>query len=180
MSFVFITGPMKSGKSLELIGRVAPFTFAEKKVLFVQPKKNVRETDITSRLGARAEAVVAESLADIDTSFDVVGVDEVHMFPEEDAAVLREWVVSGKGVFLSGLDLDYRGALMPIVRRVIEMKPDEVIIKQSVCEVCHTYNARFTQILEEGGPLTKGLPPVVPEDGTYRYEARCRSCFKTD
>lgn len=177
MAFVLITGPMKSGKSLELIARVAPFGFAGKKIVFVQPQKNVRESDITSRLGARVEALVLSSLRDAPKDFDVIGIDEVHMFEAKDAEHVAVWVKEGRDVFVTGLDLDYRGELMPTVRRIIELRPDSVIIKNAVCEVCRAYDARFTQILEKGAPVTTGLPPVVPEDGTFEYQARCRACF---
>ena len=176
MAFVFIGGPMKSGKTLELIARVAPFEFADKRIVFVQPKKNVRETNITSRLGVHTKALVVASLGDV-SGFDVVGVDEIHMFPEGDAGVIESWVREGKDVFISGLDLDYRGTMPPIVKNILELKPDTVISKQAVCEVCRTYDAHFTQILKEGGPVLGGLPLITPDDGTYAYEARCRKCF---
>lgn len=177
MTFVFITGPMKSGKSLELIARVAPFAFADKKILYISPERNVRESNVQSRLGINAEALVAASLKDVPTTFDVVGVDEVHMFDEEDASVIESWVKEGKDVFISGLDLDYRGGMIPIVQRIFEFRPDTVLMKNAVCEVCHVYDARFTQILKDGEPVRSGLPPVVPDDGTYQYETRCRTCF---
>lgn len=177
MTFVFITGPMKSGKSLELIARVEPFKFAQKKIAYIQPKRNVRESAISSRAGVDAEALVVASLADVPDTFDVLGVDEVHMFKEGDATIIEQWVRAGKSVFVTGLDLDYQGRMIPMVRRLFEYRPDTVIMKNSVCEVCHAYDARFTQILNGDGPVRTGLPPVVPDDGTYHYEARCRTCF---
>ena len=177
MTFVFITGPMKSGKSLELIARVAPFAFADKKILYVSPGRNVRESNVQSRLGINAEAMVASSLSEIPSTFDVVGVDEVHMFDETDAPIIEQWVKGGKDVFISGLDLDYRGGMIPIVQRIFEFRPDTVLMKYAVCEVCHVYDARFTQILKDGVAVRGGLPPVVPDDGSYQYETRCRACF---
>ncbi|XKT74615.1 MAG: thymidine kinase [Patescibacteria group bacterium UBA2163] len=177
MTFVLITGPMKSGKSLELIARVEPFKFAQKKIAYIQPRRNVRESSISSRAGVDAEALVVDSLGDVSDTFDVLGVDEVHMFEEADVAVIEQWVRAGKDVFISGLDLDYQGHMMPMVKRLFEYRPDTVIMKNSVCEVCHAYDARFTQILNGEGPVRVGLPSVVPDDGTYHYEARCRECF---
>ncbi len=167
---------MKSGKTLELIARVAPFEFAKKRITYVQPKKNTREEHITSRLGLNTRAVVVESLGEVN-DFDVVGVDEINMFEPGDAEVIEQWVREGKDVFISGLDLDYRGIMPPIVKEVLELKPDVVIIKQAVCEVCHTYDAHFTQILKGNEPVLGGLPLITPDDGTYIYEARCRKCF---
>ncbi len=99
------------------------------------------------------------------------------MFDEKDAAIIERWVKAGKDVFISGLDLDYRGGMIPIVQRIFEFRPDMVLMKNAVCEVCHVYDARFTQILKNNEPVQGGLPPVVPDDGTYQYETRCRACF---
>jgi len=177
MAFVFITGPMKSGKSLELIARVEPFKFAGKKILYLQPKKNVRESNITSRLGIDTEALVVSSLNEVTDDFDVVGIDEIHMFDADDAAVIEKWVRGGKDVFISGLDIDYQGKMIEVVRKIFELSPDSVLTKHAVCEVCQAYDARFTQILKGDSPVREGLSPVTPDDGTYQYETRCRACF---
>ena len=177
MAFVFITGPMKSGKSLELIARVVPFEYADKKILFVNPKKNVRESNVTSRLGIDASSQVVSSLQEVGDDFDVIGVDEIHKFEEEDAKEIEKWVKKGKDVFISGLDLDYQGHMIQTTLKVLELRPDTIVVKNAVCEVCHTYDARFTQLLAEGKEITEGIPPVNPDDGTFQYEARCRGCF---
>ena len=177
MAFVFITGPMKSGKTLELIARVTPFEYADKKILFLNPKKNIRETNITSRLGVDAESQVVSSLKEVNASFDVIGIDEVHMFENGDIEIIDQWVRAGKDVFVSGLDLDYQGHMTDAVLAVLELRPDEVVIKSAVCEACHEYDARFTQLLAGGKVMTEGIPKVNPDDGTYQYEARCRNCF---
>lgn len=177
MPLTLIVGPIKSGKSLELIARVAPHEFANKRVLFVQPHRNVRDEGIASRLGIDVTARRTKTLSEVKDDWDVIGIDEVHMLPIKDAEQINEWLRAGKEVVVSGLDLDYRGKIMPMAKRLLEIKPDTIIYKVSVCEVCHEYNALFTQIISKGKPLTRGLPAVVPEDGTYIYEARCRDCF---
>jgi thymidine kinase len=175
--FTLILGPMKSGKSLELIARVAPYEFAEQQVLYVQPLANVRDEGVRSRLGLNTKAASVQSLAEIRQPFDVIGVDEVHMFDPSDVAVIDRWLQQGKAVFISGLDLDYRAQMPPIVQYLLELKPDQIIPKIAVCDTCHSYCAQFTQILHNDEPVLQGLPIVVPEDGTYEYQARCRNCF---
>lgn len=177
MGLNLIVGPMKSGKSLELIARVAPYEFAKKKVLYVQTKKDVRDQGITSRIGINTRALRVKSLKEITNGFDVIGVDEINMFPASDIAVIKKWLHEGKEVFASGLDLDYSATMMPLVRKILELKPDNIINKTAVCDVCHDYSAQFTQILHNGEPVLGGLPHIVPEDGTYVYEARCRDCY---
>ena len=167
---------MKSGKSLELIARVAPYEFAEKKVLYIQPKKDVREEGIKSRIGINTRAERVKSLSQVKNGVDVIGIDEVHMFPITDAEYIAKWLSEGKQVFVTGLDLDYSGRLQPMIARIMELKPHNIIVKKAVCEACHKYKAQYTQILHNGEPVLGGLPPIVPEDGTYVYEARCRDC----
>jgi thymidine kinase len=177
MPLTLITGPMKSGKSLELIARVAPYEFARKRVIYIQPKRDTREEGISSRLGLNTKAERVASLRNIKTDADVIGIDEVHMFDAEDADIVERWLKDGKEVLASGLDLDYRSQLTPMVKRLIELGPELTISKPAVCEVCLQYTAAFTQILQKGKPVLDGLPAIVPEDGTYVYEARCRNCF---
>lgn len=178
MSFTLILGPMKSGKSTELVARVAPHEYANRKVLYVRTNKNVRDEGIMSRLGLNTRAVNVNSLADVTQRFDVIGIDEINMFSPKDARYIEKWVKAGKHVFVSGLDLDYRGIVPPVVKRLYEIKPEKTIMKIAVCEVCHEYSAQFTQILNNGKPVLSGLPLVTPEDGRYEYQARCRNCFK--
>jgi thymidine kinase len=145
MSFTLIVGPMKSGKSLELIARVAPYEFADEQVLYVQPKANVRDEGIQSRVGINTKAITVQSLREVTTPFDVIGIDEIHMFDPRDSAVIDEWLLAEKTVFASGLDLDYRAQMPPIIQHLLEIKPDTIIPKVAVCEICKKYQAQFTR-----------------------------------
>lgn len=169
---------MKSGKSLELISRVAPYEFAHDRVLYVQPIANTRDEGVWSRGGLKVRAVKVESLNDITATFDVIGIDEINMFPPDDVAVINKWLEKGKNVYISGLDLDYKAEMPEICRRILSLKPDEVVFKKAVCDVCRIFDARFTQIIHDGEELLGGIPSIVPEDGTFEYQARCRQCYK--
>lgn len=178
MGLTLIVGPMKSGKSLELIARVAPYEHAKKKVLYVKSKKDVRDKLLHSRIGLNTKAQSVKSLKEVTNGFDVIGIDEVHMFPESDIEFIKIWLKAGKEVLTSGLDLDYSATLTPMIKKILELKPDNLINKLAVCEACHKYTAQFTQIFKDGKAVLGGLPPVVPEDGTYLYEPRCRDCHE--
>lgn len=177
MALTLILGPMKSGKSLELIARMAPYEFADKKVLYLQPARNVRDEGIVSRSGLRVKSQKVSSLKDVISPVDVIGIDETFMFDPEDMAVVKQWLNEGKELIISSLDLNYRGKLVDVVKQLLEMKPQEILFKKAVCDACKSYDAVYTQILHKGKPVTGGLPTVVPEDGTYVYEPRCRKCF---
>jgi thymidine kinase len=102
------------------------------------------------------------------------------MFPLSDITPLVGWLKSGKEIVASGLDLDYRGQMFDIIRSLHQLKPDQLICKTAICDTCHQLGAQFTTIWHQGQRLYEGLPPVVPEDGTYTYEATCRTCFLAD
>ncbi len=177
MALTLILGPMKSGKSLELIARMAPYEFANKKIQYVQPIKNVRESAITSRSGLKAKASKMSSLTQVNPKTDVIGVDETFMFDVSDVQIIKSWLDNDKEVIISSLDLDYSGTLIETVKLLLEFKPEQIIYKKAVCDNCKSYDAVYTQILHKGKAVTGGLPSVVPEDGTYVYEPRCRTCF---
>jgi len=178
MALTLIVGPMKSGKSLELIARVAPYEHAKKQVLYVKPNKDVRDKTLHSRIGLNTRATIVKTLQEVTNGFDVIGIDEVHMFPATDVKYIQKWLKDKKDIFVSGLDLDYSATLTPLVKKILELKPEKIISKVAVCDACHKYNAQFTQILHNGKAVLGGLPPVVPEDGTYIYEPRCRDCHE--
>lgn len=177
MSLTLIVGPMKSGKSLELIARAEPYTFANKKVVYVKPLRDVRGEDIASRIGIRTAAVEVESLLELDESFDVLAVDEAHMLPQKDVLAVLKWLRQGKEIIISGLNTDHAGRLMPTIARLLELSPEVLINKQAVCELCQA-PATHTQVLDGEDVIDPATPPEVPDDGNYTYLAVCRSCFR--
>lgn len=169
---------MKSAKSLELISMVMPHEIAGSAVIVVQPTKNVRDKEVRSRSGLTKPATRVSSLAEVSGSYDVIAVDEVHMFEApEDYQKIVHWLKQGKQLILAGLNLDYRGKLIPVVSKLIELAPETTIQKNSVCELCSSLKGAYTQILLKDKVFSNGLPPVVPEDGTYEYRTVCRRCF---
>ncbi len=162
---------------MELIARVSPLEHSNMEVVYAQSDENVRDDGIISRNGVRVPAIKVASLAEITEDFDAIGVDEINMFKPENATIVAGWLACNKEVVVAGLDLDYRGLMMPIMKRLFELKPDEVIDKKAVCDCCKQYNAQFSQILHKGQLVLGELPSLVPEDGTYEYQARCREHF---
>lgn len=175
--FTLIIGPMKSGKSLELLSRAAPYEYANQTVRYVTPNKNVRDEGIWSRMGLVTEAQKVSSFTEIDDNFDIIAVDEIHMFNAVEANRVWSWLMQGKNVIISGLDLDYKADVPPIIERLYQFKPDEIVIKKAVCDNCKVYDAQYTRILKDGRMIKDGLPTIVPDDGTYEYQARCRKCL---
>jgi len=178
MDLTLILGPMKSGKSFELISHFAPLKYTNIPFILYQPEKNVRDTHIQSRNGVGIEAKKVSTLREaLNGSYGVVGIDEANMFDENEADVIETLLKKGTRVIVSSLDMDHQGRLFGIVRRLLELGPKEVRYRRAVCEVCKTPNAVHTQVFKNGAPVTEEVPSVIPDDGTFEYKPVCRGCF---
>lgn len=177
MSLRLILGPMKSGKSFDLIARFAPLQHTDIPHILYLSARHKREDLVTSRSGLSLAAKKVTSLPKSAENYQVIGIDEIHMFPESDVAAIQELVKQGKEVVVCGLDMDYRGRLFPIVQKLLELAPDVVVHKRAVCELCKQMDGAFTQLFKDGKPLLEGIPSVLSEDPRYDYKPVCRNCF---
>ncbi len=178
MDLTLILGPMKSGKSFDLISFFAPLKYSNVPFGLYQSMRNVRDEHIFSRNGTIIEAKKIQHLSDIlPSDAKVVGIDEIHMFQPEDVLAIEELLKQKIRVIVSGLDLDYRGKMFDVVKGLFELAPKEVRFKRAVCENCRTPEAIYSQVFRLGKPLTSGMPPVIPDDGTFGYMPVCRDCF---
>jgi len=169
---------MKSGKSFDLISHFAPLKYTDIPFVLYQSARNVRDQHISSRNGVVIEAEKVSTLADaLQKDFAVVGIDEIHMFDPADVAVVSQLLNKGVKVVAAGLDIDYQGKMFDIVKALLELGPREVKYKKAVCEICRQPNAVYSQVFNKGVPLTGGMPPVIPDDGTFTYQPVCRNCF---
>ncbi len=178
MDLTLILGPMKSGKSFDLISHFAPLKYTDIPFVLYQSSRNVRDEHISSRNGVIIEAKKVDSLSDaLNKNLSVIGIDELHMFDPKDVAVVAELLNRGVKVVAAGLDIDYKGNMFDIVKGLLELGPKEVKYKRAVCELCRQPVAVYSQVFKKGVPLTGGMPPVIPDDGTFTYQPVCRSCF---
>jgi thymidine kinase len=99
------------------------------------------------------------------------------MFKPTEIQYVSNWIKDNKEVVVSGLDLDYQGKILDTTIKLIELEPDNISNKLAVCDVCHQYKAKYTQVLKDNKEVLGGVSSVLPEDGTYDYQARCRNCF---
>jgi len=179
MELTLILGPMKSGKSFELINY---FTSLEKENIpfrLYQPLRNVRDEKIWSRDGIEINAKKIDSLSEIEKeNVEVVGIDEIHMFPEEDAGIVKDLLERGIKIIIAGLDTDYQGKMFSVVRKLLELKPSRVEYKKAICEICGKAEAIYTQVFRDKEFVLDGLSSAVPDDGTYIYKSVCKNCFK--
>lgn len=169
---------MKSGKSLEMISHFNHLQYTNIPFQVYQPIKDVRDETVSSRAGLSINCKKISSLKDIDgDKFKIIGIDEIHMFDEKEAGVIKELLNNGVEIVVSGLDMDYKGEMFQIIKKLMELGPAEVKFKKAVCEICKEPNAIYTPIFKDGKIVTEGVPSVIPEDGTYTYVPVCRKCF---
>ena len=181
MELTLVLGPMKSGKSFEMISHFMPLGYTDISFGIYQPIKNIRDENTWSRSGLSVKAKKIQTLYDIlENNEAIVGIDEIHMFEESDAKAVSALLKNNVKVFASGLDMDYRGKMFPIIKRLFELGPQKVNYKRAVCEICKKPQAVYTQIYQNGVPITNGVPSIIPEDGTYEYRPVCQNCFHQD
>jgi thymidine kinase len=178
MELTLILGPMKSGKSFEMISHFMPLSYTDITFGIYQPKKNIRDENMWSKSGLSLKARKIDTLYEIlEKNEAIVGIDEIHMFEEKDAEAIGILLKNNVKVFVSGLDMDYRGKMFPIVQRLLELGPQRVNYKRAVCEICKKPRAVYTQIYQNDLSIMDSLPSVIPEDGTYVYRPVCHNCF---
>ncbi|MCI5773611.1 MAG: thymidine kinase, partial [Erysipelotrichaceae bacterium] len=110
-----IAGCMFAGKTEELIRRIKVLEFAKKKIMVFKPKVDNRYSDtmVVSHAGSKVDSIVVDKaskiLEQVDSSVDVVAIDEVQFFDEDIVEVCDILASEGKRVIIAGLDCDFRG-----------------------------------------------------------------------
>lgn len=176
-----IVGPMFAEKSGELIITCEKLKkYAKKNVKVYKPINDDRfsETQIVSRLGISLDAenmptevtdeVIKKALLD-NKETEVVAFDEVHFFSKGIVELVRELSLSGKEVYVAGLNLDYTASTFGPIGDLLAIS-DKVINKTAFCTVCGG-EAKFTQRIINGKPAEFGEQIIVGD--TESYEVRC-------
>lgn len=174
-----ITGPMYCGKSEELIRRLRRVKIAKQKIKVFKPVIDNRynKDDVVSHSGDSIEAVPVdhpeEILEKLDTTIDVVGIDEAQFFHQDIVEICEDLADSGTRVIAAGLDRNFRGE--PFGPMPELMARAEYVDKlHAICIQCGEPASR-TQRLIDGEPAAYD-DPVVLIGAQEVYEARCRSC----
>lgn len=135
------TGSMFSGKSRELQRQGERHTIAGHKVAYLTPSMDDRygEGVVSTHKGTRVPAIpvdINESILNsIPYGTQVVCVDEVQFFKGEIVEDILFLVEGGVTVYVSGLDMDFRGEPFPNTMQLMA-RADKVHKYQAVCEGC--------------------------------------------
>lgn len=188
-----ICGPMKCGKTQELIRRLDRAKIGKKHFLVFKPAIDVSSgEEIKSRskilaylnlnMSAISVADEHEMMKYLETpNLKVIAIDEAQFFNRWLLNVVDKFIDRGVKVIVSGLDMDFSGRPFGVLPDLMT-KADEVLKLKSVCDRCGSDEAIFSQRLINGKPATKDSPLIVIKDqeASITYEARCRDCHEID
>jgi thymidine kinase len=173
MSFELIVGPMFSGKTDELIRRLAVAEGEGLGVATVKPSVDVADPGwIISLSGARRRAVSlssAQKLRELVPGRDVIGIDEIEFFEPEIVEVIQT-LAPRLRVIAAGLDLDFRSEPFAPMPGLAEIA-DELSVLTATCAVCGGVATRSQRLLD-GRPAPRDAP-TVQIGGRELYEPRC-------
>jgi thymidine kinase len=110
-------GPMKSGKTRELINRVDKLEYTKARFLFVKPSIDTRNEKVHLRFLNGSKEIDCrflpqdsrEGIVQCAEGYDVIAIDEAQFFSLGIVSAIDELVKLRKNLLVGGLDLDFRG-----------------------------------------------------------------------
>ena len=183
----FRHGTMDSAKTLNLLAVAHNYRSQGKRILLVKPRMDDRfgAAAIRSRAGIEAEA---DLLVDDDTRLDparfhgvdCVLVDEAQFLSPALVDQLRALTQGGPPVICYGLRTDFRTALFPGSRRLLELA-DSIEEVKVTCQFCNR-KAIFNLRMQAGQQPTAQRAavldgPQVELGGNDRYAPACFTCY---
>lgn len=180
-----IIGPMFGGKTSELVSRIRRAAFANQNVLIIKYRGDCRYSDSevitthteivqpgisTSDVMAAVRVVMASSLAEVDATELVIGIDEGQFYPDL-VEYCEKWAHEGRRVIVAALDGDFARRPFGQVCELIP-KSESVEKRCAICMRCRQKDAAFTQRI--------GISTEIIEIGAREsYRAVCRQCYST-
>jgi len=170
-SLEVITGPMFAGKTQTLLARVRSAQSRGLRTGLFKPVTDtrVRAAEVRTHAGESMGASwTPPDGSGIDTSLDLVAVDEIQFFSSNVIPLLLKMVGLGKSVVVAGLDLTSQGdpfGPMPALLSVA----DHVEKLTAPCSVCGSPGTRSFRKVADTSTVLVG--------GSDMYEPRCLSCF---
>ena len=183
------TGPMKSGKSMELLKVAQKLDAHNETYLAFKPKTDTRDINIIKSRCSETPSIPCQMISSPQSIIIILEsnpvkniiIDEVQLFDDEILCVIEYATEAGIQLYAAGLDLDFKGnpfKMGPIDMADLKLEFDDIKELFSDCDVCHM-PAQFTQRLKNGKPVGAKSPLVAIEGASaYTYQARCGACHK--
>lgn len=174
-SLTVICGPMFSGKSSLLAGKIMASSLDASRRLVLKPVYDTRDPPnvMTWRGGKAIQARTVAAWPDVGPEVEVIYIDEVQFFvPGSFAgdlpAEIGRCLERGIHVVVSGLDLASSGKPFSVTGNLLAMA-DEVIKLTARCDFCGA-PASKTFRADDGAPVLKVGSAEI-------YSAACNECF---
>ncbi len=202
--FVLAYGPMKGGKSEEIVSIVRKLEIAKAKGFnnayqLFKPSNDDRDGSFIVSRSTSNEALFRYPATFIDyekpmtlidylhPSTKMVGIDEIELFHRDIVFVVEELLRRNIYVVGAGLDLDFRREPFGAMPQLLNLSTEK-IHKTAICDVCGGI-ATLTQRLNSDGTGASSDSPIVAieqqdvsgkklkQQLDYYYEARCFHCY---
>jgi len=172
-TITLIRGCMFSGKTTELLRRLAEHTDSKSLALKHAIDTRFHPTQIVSHAGKAHTAIAVTSAADIvrrvGPEIEFVAIDEAHFFDEHLAAVIAQLADRGLDAVLTSLEPNSWGRPFAVNEALLAVA-DEILTMTAVCARCGA-TADRTQRLT---PIVHRNMVVAPDN----YQPRCRKCWR--
>ena len=171
-------GPMKSGKTLELMHRVERLKYMSGiSIAYFKPSTDKRSKGFHSRFqNIENNCYVVDNsseITDLIKDEKIVVMDEAQFFDDGICSVTNKLLDEKKNVIIAGLDLDFKGEPFGPMPNILALA-NEITKLSGICDYKGCNNpAYFTQRLINGEPASRESPLVLVGDKDY-YETRCR------
>lgn len=174
-------GPMKSGKTREIINYIDKINYIESlEAIFIKPKIDTRDETIKSRFGNLTvvcnfvdETNPDEILKFVNRKTHMLVIDEVHFFDKKILFTLKKLLKKGLHIVVAGLDTDFRGMPFGCMGEVLCLA-NKVNKLEAVCDFEGCSNAASkTQRMINGKPAKFDDPVVLIGDAKEGYGCRC-------
>ncbi len=165
------SGPMKSGKTQEILNEYKRQLIAGKRVKMFKPNIDTRAKRdvVASRNGIDIPATSINKISDIEKyDADVYFIDEFQ-FLKGNVRTIEQMADNGKKFFISGLNLTAEKKPFGKMAELLCIA-DNVIMLSAICDNCKNENAVFTYY--KGG---KDTDIVI---GDKQYLSLCRHCYE--
>ena len=174
-------GPMKSGKTRELINRLDKLNYLPSCEFDIfKPAIDTRTNKIISRFGSLSyncqfvdENHSYEILDKMKNDSKLIAIDEAQFFSKGIEQTIEKLLRNDINVIVSGLDMDFRGESFGRMHNLMSMA-NKVTKLTGVCDYEDCSNeATRTQRLIDGLPAPYESETILIGDSKEGYECRC-------